>query len=572
MRVMPSDAISTPPPKDDLFRAITPGASLRDDGDGTRPVMFGYFTVFDQWAEIDSAYEGHFLERVAPGAAAKTITENRKNMRVLFHHGQDRLGLQVLGAIEELYEDERGAYYEVGLFDIPQLVLDGLRSGVYGSSYRFKVIDDDYVKHPRRSDHNPKGMPERTIREVKVREFGPTPFPAFAGATSGVRSMTDAMLLERLASEPARFDEIVQSTGVSLAGLAVPERGEDGYRHARAVEYIGEAAWAIHPAALETILQIVGERSSGYSPSPEEIRERIGARDADVEPAASEPSVAVLDLSGPIIPKANLMSQMSGGTSIERFRGAFREALASEDVKAIVLNIDSPGGSVEQIPEMGAEILAARGQKPIVAQANTWAASGAYWIASAADEIVVTPSGEVGSIGVYSAHDDISGAQEKLGIKKTLVKAGKYKVEANPWEPLGDEAKAEMQRKVDAYYDMFVAAVATGRGVSDETVREDFGQGRMLMSSEAVAAGLADRVGTLDETLDRLLAQTANDEPEEPEPSEATTPSPGPEPSEVTTSGHQKHAADTAPGPSPARAPVDVYPLTKQKENPAWRI
>jgi HK97 family phage prohead protease len=280
-----------------------------------------------------------------------------------------------------------------------------------------------------------------------------------------------------------------------------PAQEERKYK--RAAQYVSDAIWAIHPSALATILEIIAERRAGHTPSAEEIRDRVGASDPLEEETPDGP-VAVIDISGPIFPKANMMTELSGATSLETVRSAFREALANTDIKAILLNIDSPGGSVDLVPEFGSEILKARGEKPIVAVSNTWAMSAAYWIASAADELVVTPSGEVGSIGVYTAHDDISGLQEKAGVKTTLISAGKYKTEGNPFEPLTDEAQAEMQKSVDAFHEMFVGAVAKGRGVSKKDVLADFGQGRTFMAEEAVELGMADRVGTFDQTLTRL--------------------------------------------------------------------
>lgn len=292
------------------------------------------------------------------------------------------------------------------------------------------------------------------------------------------------------------------ATSPPKAGVGLPEER----RYERTIQYVADAVWAIHPSALAVICEIVSERRAGYRPTAEEIRERIGIPPdtGDLEQEATASPVAVIDLSGPIFPKANLMTEVSGASSIDTFRASFREAIASPDVTAILLNIDSPGGSTGQIPEMAAEILASRGQKPIVAQANGWAASAAYWLAAAADEIVITPSGEVGSIGVYTVHDDISAAQEKLGVKTTLVSAGKYKTEGNPFEPLSDEARADMQQGVDAMYEMFVASVAKGRGVTAKTVLADFGQGRMLQPTKAVEVGMADRVATFDQTLARL--------------------------------------------------------------------
>jgi ClpP class serine protease len=131
--------------------------------------------------------------------------------------------------------------------------------------------------------------------------------------------------------------------------------------------------------------------------------------------------------------------------------------------------------------------------------------AAAYWIASAADELVVTPSGQVGSIGVFAAHEDISKAAEMQGVKVTLISAGQYKTEGNPFEPLSAEARAAMQKDVNTFGDMFVNAVARNRGVGAYSVKAGFGQGRMVMAQDAVKASMADRVATLDETLARLL-------------------------------------------------------------------
>jgi ClpP class serine protease len=121
-------------------------------------------------------------------------------------------------------------------------------------------------------------------------------------------------------------------------------------------------------------------------------------------------------------------------------------------------------------------------------------ASAAYWIASAADKIYVTPGGEIGSVGVLAVHTDISQANESEGRKVTIIKAGKYKAEGNPYEPLNDESTAELQKGVDRYYDMFVKDVAAGRRASVSKVRSDFGQGRLMSPEDAVSAGMADGV------------------------------------------------------------------------------
>ena len=279
--------------------------------------------------------------------------------------------------------------------------------------------------------------------------------------------------------------------------------------HRRLIRAVSETAWAILPSKLAAILELVSLRAEGYKFSEEEVRERIGAaRQPRNEPVGASGGVAVLPLYGVIAPKANLMSEISGGTSLERFVADFRELMGNDQVSTILLDIDSPGGSVDLVPEVAAEIRAARGRKQIVAVANTTAASAAYWLASQAGELVVTPSGEVGSIGVFAAHQDISGLQEKAGVKTTLISRGEFKTEGNPFEPLSEEARQAIQETVDEFYGMFVADVARGRSVEPQAVVDGFGQGRMVTARDAIRAGMADRVATFDETLARLTGKT----------------------------------------------------------------
>lgn len=299
------------------------------------------------------------------------------------------------------------------------------------------------------------------------------------------------------------------------------------FPHLRAA--VARLPWAIMPDRLKVIVEVLERRCEGIRFSAAEIAAIKGAREpngtltmvamdqsderdasrAAAPGAQQQPTViAVLSCFGIIAQHAADVDDISGpgGTSTERLGASFRAALGDPTVKAIVLNIDSPGGSVYGVQELADEIFKARGQKPIVAQVNSLAASAAYWIASACDEIVVTPSGQVGSIGVYGLHEDDSKLLGDLGIKFTFVFAGEYKVEGNPYEPLGDEARAAMQKLVDAYYDTFVKAVARGREVKATDVRNGMGQGRVVTAADAVQLGMADRVATLNETLRRLSA------------------------------------------------------------------
>ena len=226
---------------------------------------------------------------------------------------------------------------------------------------------------------------------------------------------------------------------------------------------------------------------------------------AAAEEVSTEGSVEVIPLSGMITPRGGLIAMLFGIESgLEALRSRLRGAVADPNVASIVLAVDSPGGLIDLVPETAREIAAANAVKPITAVASTEAASAAYWLASQASELVVTPSGSVGSIGVFLLHADFSRAYEQEGIKPTLIKAGKHKADPNRFEPLSDSGREYLQGTVDELYGMFVGAVASGRGVSEDAVREGFGEGRMALAAEAVELGMADRVATLEEVVAEL--------------------------------------------------------------------
>lgn len=263
--------------------------------------------------------------------------------------------------------------------------------------------------------------------------------------------------------------------------------------------------WAILPAKFAVLHALVVKHASGDRLSAEEIQAATAPRPAP----RSAGAIAVLPVFGTIVPHADLVSQGSGGTSPKTLSAAFAKLVNSQEVAAIVLDVDSPGGAVPGIAELTDQIYQARGIKPVVAVADHLAASAAYWLATAASEFVVSPSADVGSIGVFAAHEDVSALMEREGVKVNLISAGKHKTEGNPFEPLTDEARAAIQSRVDGHYADFVKHVARNRGVSVDAVRNGFGEGRVVGAREAVQMGMADRVGTLDETLERLSKQIA---------------------------------------------------------------
>jgi signal peptide peptidase SppA len=269
------------------------------------------------------------------------------------------------------------------------------------------------------------------------------------------------------------------------------------------------AEFAGHPCALdlqkfEAVATFLRAKALGSEPPAYEGR--VSDRQArDV--ARQEGSVMVLPVVGMITQRPSGDEMSDPGLKLQRFQQQFRSALADDDVKAIVLDIDSPGGSVFGVPETAQEIYEARGQKTIVAVANSLAASAAYWIASAAEDLAVTPSGMVGSIGVYTVHQDISQFLESEGIRETIISAGRYKAEAAPTKPLDDEARDALQSRVDTYYDMFVDAVARNRNVRKRDVTEGMGQGRPVQAQAALSENMVDRVATLEDVLARFGAE-----------------------------------------------------------------
>ena len=266
-----------------------------------------------------------------------------------------------------------------------------------------------------------------------------------------------------------------------------------------------ERPWAIQPSMLAVVAEVLSLRVAGTPFTEEEIEHRVAAaQNGPRSGAARAQGVAVIPIYGVISPRMDLMTAMSGGTSVESVRRMFREAQADPDIGAIVLDIDSPGGAVDGVFELADEIRAARGGKPITAVSNAQMASAAYAIGSAADEIVVTPSGQVGSVGIIAMRPDQTEADAKEGVAWNVITAGGQKATFNPHVELSEEGRSEIQAIVDDYYGMFVGAVTKSRKVSAERVKDEW-QAKMFTAQKAVAAGLADRVDTLDATVRRMV-------------------------------------------------------------------
>lgn len=307
--------------------------------------------------------------------------------------------------------------------------------------------------------------------------------------------------------------------------------------YSRIASLVQNSVWFIEPRRGQQIADAFIARLEAGAARPgqflseaeaETNRNRARVRRVPMPPqgrGARVKDVAVIPLIGAIMPRGDAMSDMSGGggVSLTRFQSEFQQVATDETVGAIVLEIDSPGGQVDLVPETAALIRSFRKEgRPIVAMANTMAASAAYWLAAAADEIVVTPSGMVGSIGVFQLHQNMEGAAQAMGIVPTYIFEGPRKVEGNPFAPMDDAARAAFQAEVRSAYEHFTADVATYRGASLKTVRADpegssektFGGGRAYSASQLKSLGLigkggmVDRVDTLQGTLNRLMGRS----------------------------------------------------------------
>jgi len=205
-------------------RFMEGGYEVRDQGERASPLMVGHFTPFNEWTEVDSFFDGHFMERVHPGALQDSLAQ--RTPKVTLNHGKDpTLGKKVIGMPRVVREDSTGGYYEVELFrSLDPLVVEGLRAGAYGSSFTFLSEAEDYVRAPGPSDHNPKGLPERTILKAQVPEFGPVTFNQYEGATAALR-FTDDFIFGQLTHGEGlrRFHEYVQRTSANSVEDKPPE-------------------------------------------------------------------------------------------------------------------------------------------------------------------------------------------------------------------------------------------------------------------------------------------------------------------------------------------------------------
>lgn len=263
----------------------------------------------------------------------------------------------------------------------------------------------------------------------------------------------------------------------------------------RALHLAAAISWAISPEWLSTILTIANREGSG----PEAVAAELGRPLENSHAVERRGDVAVIPVHGPIFRRANLFSQVSGATSVQVLATDLHLSLDADEVKAIVLDIDSPGGEANGISELAAMIYAARGRKPIVAYVGGTGASAAYWIAAACDKIYVNDIAAVGSIGVVRAMPNPNASSAK-DIEIVSSQSPNKRPDIST-----EGGRAVVQGEVDSLADVFVSRVALYRGVGADVVLERFGRGGCLIGADAVKAGMADGLSS----FEAVIAETS---------------------------------------------------------------
>lgn len=270
----------------------------------------------------------------------------------------------------------------------------------------------------------------------------------------------------------------------------------------RAFNLAAGSPWAILPEKLELILEVAARtREERAELDLEAVAAKLGRPLDNTRSVTVRDGVAVIPVEGPIFGKANLFTRISGATSIQELATDLRTALDSVSIRAILLDIDSPGGEVAGTAELAQMIRQCAERKPTLAYVSDYGCSAAYWLASAAGEVVLASTAQVGSIGVVGAY--------RTGKDSNRVELVSSQSPNKRPDPATESGKAQLQTLIDDIAGVFVADVAGYRGVSEEKVLADFGAGGCFIGASAVEAGLADGVGTFEECLARLARTTS---------------------------------------------------------------
>lgn len=269
----------------------------------------------------------------------------------------------------------------------------------------------------------------------------------------------------------------------------------------RAIDIVLAHQWAITPEYMDIIASIA-ERDNEYHDNLKALEAKLGRPLGNTERTSIRDGVATIPVQGPLFRYANIMTEYSGATSFDMLAKDFTAALENPDVKAILLNIDSPGGEVKGTSEYASLVASARGKKPVYAFVGGTGASAAYWIASAADKVLTSDTAIIGSIGVMMG---IRVAAPQDGEKSyTFISSNAKNKNAKPDTK---EGAAQNQAIVDQLETVFIGTVAKNRGTTAEKVIESYGQGAVFVAAEALQRGMIDGISTYENVLQSLVQE-----------------------------------------------------------------
>jgi len=289
----------------------------------------------------------------------------------------------------------------------------------------------------------------------------------------------------------------------------------------RVLAYIDSHYWAMHRPAYESLREIVAMRAAGLSLSREEKDAAIEAAQATrpTQSYQAPTTIAVLSIFGAITPRSGMMSDISQrGCSMDSFSAQYRQVMNDSNIDGVIINIDSPGGNVFQVPETADLIYSLKDRKPNVAVVTGMCASAALWLGVQFAELVASPSSDIGSIGVIMRHEDVSKLMSDMGVTETYIESPRdgHKSEGNPYTPLSPDSKEYLLSRTDEYYDMFLSALARGRGVGSRgnqsavsIIDQTWGRGRMMGAQAALGLGIVDRISTMQAEVDRMAGRLA---------------------------------------------------------------
>src|SRR5262245_14064139 len=256
---------------------------------------------------------------------------------------------------------------------------------------------------------------------------------------------------------------------------------------------LNDRPWAMGRAALNSLVAACGQMDF------EAVAARMGTPLDNDRGVTNYHGTAVVNIRGPLFRYRSIWTWLLGGTAVEQTALALHTAVDDPTVQRIVLAINSPGGGIDGINELANMIRAANQTKPVTAYVEGMAASGAYWLASAAGRIVADETAQLGSIGVLATVIDDRAAEEKHGVKRYEIISSQSPLKRT--DPGTDQGRAQLQQMVDALAAVFIQKVAKFRGTSEEKVISGFGQGAVMPARDAVSVGMADALGSLEGLL-----------------------------------------------------------------------